>query len=125
MSSGITETDSKMLDLPVDFPKEIVCAKLVKGKYGSQVLLELDECVVFLPQPSTAILAPHLKSLKCHRIIFCGTRKISSHHQQADFQFLEAEEMNIDFVDMYRYMVELLMDRILKRIEHFVYLWAL
>ncbi|KAL1487952.1 hypothetical protein ABEB36_015335 [Hypothenemus hampei] len=91
----------KLLDLPIDFPKEIVCAKRVSGKYGPQILLELEECVVFFPQRSTAVLAPHLESLKGYRIVFYGTKKINSHHEQADFQFLEAEGMNIDFVDIH------------------------
>ncbi|KAL1489973.1 hypothetical protein ABEB36_013895 [Hypothenemus hampei] len=80
----------KLHDLPIDFPNEIICAKQVSGKFVSQILLELEDCVVFLPQRATSVLENHVDSLKGYRLVFRGTRNFGSqHHETADFEFLE------------------------------------
>ncbi|KAL1487463.1 hypothetical protein ABEB36_015868 [Hypothenemus hampei] len=80
-------------ELTIDAPEEILSAKRVSGKFGPQILLELKESVVFLPQRVTDAIAPHVDALKGYRIVFHGTRQFNSHyyqHQQiADFEILE------------------------------------
>ncbi|KAL1498413.1 hypothetical protein ABEB36_009219 [Hypothenemus hampei] len=75
-------------DLIIGEPKEIAYAKSVKGKYAQQILLDLDDCVIFLPQRVTDALTPHIDALKGHRIVVRGTRKFGN-HETADFEFLE------------------------------------
>ncbi|KAL1493865.1 hypothetical protein ABEB36_009549 [Hypothenemus hampei] len=79
----------KLHDLPIDFPNEIICAKQVSGKFVSQILLELEDCVVFLPQRATSVLENHVDSLKGYRLVFRGLYFGSQHHETADFEFLE------------------------------------
>ncbi|KAL1516213.1 hypothetical protein ABEB36_000132 [Hypothenemus hampei] len=75
-------------DLIIGEPKEIAYAKSVKGKYVQQILLDLDDCVIFLPQRVTDALTPHIDALKGHRIVVRGTRKFGN-HETADFESLE------------------------------------
>ncbi|KAL1487824.1 hypothetical protein ABEB36_015474 [Hypothenemus hampei] len=80
----------KLQDLPINFPKEIVYAKQVSGKFVSQILLELEDCAVFLPKRATSVLENHVDNLKGYRLVFRGTRNFGSqHHETADFEFLE------------------------------------
>ncbi|KAL1516495.1 hypothetical protein ABEB36_000404 [Hypothenemus hampei] len=82
-------------ELTLEVPEEILSAKRVSGKFGAQILLELKESIVFLPQRVTDAIAPYVDALKGYRIVFHGTRQFNSHyyhHQQADFEFLEPLE---------------------------------
>ncbi|KAL1492563.1 hypothetical protein ABEB36_010803 [Hypothenemus hampei] len=82
-------------ELTLEVPEEILSAKRVSGKFGPQILLELKESIVFLPQRVTDAIAPYVDALKGYRIVFHGTCQFNSHyynHQQADFEFLEPLE---------------------------------
>ncbi|KAL1516469.1 hypothetical protein ABEB36_000378 [Hypothenemus hampei] len=78
-------------ELTLDAPEEILTAKRVSGKFGPQILLELKESIVFLPQRVTGAIAPHVDALKGYRVVFHGTRKFyNQYNQQADFEFLKS-----------------------------------
>ncbi|KAL1492526.1 hypothetical protein ABEB36_010767 [Hypothenemus hampei] len=84
-------------ELTLEVPEEILSAKRVSGKFGPQILLELKESIVFLPQRVTDAIAPYVDALKGYRIVFHGTRQFNSHyyhHQQADFEILEPLEID-------------------------------
>ncbi|KAL1487557.1 hypothetical protein ABEB36_015259 [Hypothenemus hampei] len=84
-------------ELTLEVPEEILSAKRVSGKFGSQILLELKESIVFLPQRVTDTITPYVDALKGYRIVFHGTRQFNNHyyqHQQADFEFLEPLEID-------------------------------
>ncbi|KAL1488167.1 hypothetical protein ABEB36_015125 [Hypothenemus hampei] len=46
----------KLKELAINEPRKITCAKCVSGKFGTQILIELDDCVVFLPKRVAAAL---------------------------------------------------------------------
>jgi len=77
--------------LTVDQPEEIISAKLVSGRFGPQILLELKENSVFLPQRVTDVVSPYVSNLKGYRVVFRGTRKFGEHnqYQQVDFEILD------------------------------------
>ncbi|KAL1492587.1 hypothetical protein ABEB36_010827 [Hypothenemus hampei] len=82
-------------ELTIDVPEEIISAKRVSGKFGPQILLELRESIVFLPQRVTDAIAHYVDALKGYRIVFRGTKQFNGHyyrHHQADFEFLEPLE---------------------------------
>ncbi|KAL1487522.1 hypothetical protein ABEB36_015812 [Hypothenemus hampei] len=79
----------KLKELAINEPREITCAKCVSGKFGTQILIELDDCVVFLPKRVAAALTNQVDALKGRRIVFRGMKKINNHYEQTDFEFLE------------------------------------
>ncbi|KAL1487902.1 hypothetical protein ABEB36_015287 [Hypothenemus hampei] len=79
----------KLKELAINEPRKITCAKCVSGKFGTQILIELDDCVVFLPKRVAAALTNQVDALKGRRIVFRGMKKINNHYEQTDFEFLE------------------------------------
>ncbi|KAL1516284.1 hypothetical protein ABEB36_000203 [Hypothenemus hampei] len=81
----------RLQEFPLNSPKEILGAKVVSGKFGTQVLLELEKSVVFLPKRTTTVLEPHIDELQGNYIIFEGIRKFNN-HEQVYFNFLHPWE---------------------------------
>ncbi|KAL1490077.1 hypothetical protein ABEB36_012821 [Hypothenemus hampei] len=81
----------RIQEFPLNSPKEILGAKVVSGKFGTQVLLELEKSVVFLPKRTTTVLEPLIDELKGNYIIFEGIRKFNN-HEQVYFNFLHPWE---------------------------------
>ncbi|KAL1487570.1 hypothetical protein ABEB36_015770 [Hypothenemus hampei] len=79
----------KLKELAINEPRKITCAKCVSGKFGTQIVIELDDCVVFLPKRVAAALTNQVDALKGRRIVFRGIKKINNHYEQTDFEFLE------------------------------------
>lgn len=50
----------KLKDLPKDTPHRINSAKVHQGQFGAQILLELEENIVFLPKRVTDAFASHV-----------------------------------------------------------------
>ncbi|KAL1509941.1 hypothetical protein ABEB36_004605 [Hypothenemus hampei] len=87
----------RLQELSLEVPEEILSAKRVSVKFGPQILLELNESIVFLLQRVTDTIAPYVDALKGYCIVFHGTRQFNNHyyhHQQADFEILEPLEID-------------------------------
>ncbi|KAL1498408.1 hypothetical protein ABEB36_009214 [Hypothenemus hampei] len=89
--ANTAKANSKNTGVSLNSPKEILGAKVVSGKFGTQVLLELEKSVVFLPKRTTTVLEPHIDELKGNYIIFEGIRKFNN-HEQVYFNFLHPWE---------------------------------
>ncbi|KAL1493724.1 hypothetical protein ABEB36_009418 [Hypothenemus hampei] len=54
----------RLQELSLEVPEEILSAKCVSGKFAPQILLELNESIVFLPQRVMDTIAPYMDALK-------------------------------------------------------------
>lgn len=80
----------KLRDLPKDQPFPIISAKVVKGKYGKCILLELDEVVVFLPNRMTSILQGKESnfSSKKYNLVLRDVVNVGA-HETCQFEIIE------------------------------------
>lgn len=80
-----------MSDLTPNTPFKIVAAKLVKGKFKKQILLELEENVVFLPDRVTEVYTPFITEFisKKYSIVFRELIDIGFHHPATTFEIIE------------------------------------
>ncbi|KAL1487821.1 hypothetical protein ABEB36_015471 [Hypothenemus hampei] len=65
----------KLKELAINEPRKITCAKCVSGKFGTQILIELDDCVVFLPKRVAAALTKPSRRSKRMQNSFSGDEK--------------------------------------------------
>lgn len=93
-TSSLTELKPqiKIRELPIDVPFVILEAKIVKGKFGDSVLLELEDKVVFLPSRVTDCFKKNLEKFQSNKytITFKGEEQVGSYQPAAKFEINEA-----------------------------------
>lgn len=80
----------KLKDFQLETPCEIKSAKIVKGKFGKVVLLELEDCCTFLPSRMTEALKgkESLFVNDKYAIVYKGEKKIGA-FQSSQFEIIE------------------------------------
>lgn len=81
---------TKLRDLPKDTPQIIESIRVVNGQYGANILVELRDNVVFLPQRVTSFLRGKEAEFSNQKylLIYRGLEKIGK-HESPQFEIKE------------------------------------
>lgn len=80
----------KLKDFTLNNPFKILAAKIVKGKFGKVVLLELEDCSTFLPSRMTEVIRGkenHLSNGN-YAIVYKGEKKVGA-FESSQFEIIE------------------------------------
>lgn len=81
----------RLQDLPLETPFKIVSGKFVKTKYGSCVLLELENAKIFLPKRMNDVLEGKVDQFATRKysLVYEGSQECGQHKPAQKFRFIE------------------------------------
>lgn len=86
-----TKPNIKLANFPINVPRPIFSARLVKTKFGETILLEFEDSTTFLPKRVVPLIRDNLENFTSGKycLVFKGLEDVNKPSLGASFEFIE------------------------------------